>query len=102
MITSNTKKDDIIYSDIPWITAWYANRASIWTPINPQEAEYLARRIDIKYLFISLEDIQSFQTWRNWLLAHKGTDKTFPLQDWYLIDRIILPGNKIMYLFKRP
>lgn len=34
-----TKEDDLIISDQPWAVAWYADRHSIWMPINSEQLE---------------------------------------------------------------
>jgi 4-amino-4-deoxy-L-arabinose transferase-like glycosyltransferase len=41
-------KDDIVLSDEPWISAWFANRPSLWLPKNNQKIETYNRRFNGK------------------------------------------------------
>ena len=101
LLRENTEPEAILFSDIPWITAWYANRPSIWTPLKPADAEELARWVDVRYLFLSLNDPHGFFTWRDWLRSYGQREVGLPLGDWRFIAGR-RTNETVVYLFARP
>lgn len=102
LLLTKTEPGSIIYSDIPWYTAWHADRTSIWTPLEPAEAQKLAQWIDVKYLFITLNDKQGFRNWRQWLLARREKNKSVPMVNWPLVGGMSIGDGRGIYLFARP
>lgn len=102
LLLNKTEPGSIIYSDIPWYTAWHCDRTSIWTPLDPDEAENLAKWIDVRYLFVSLNDKQGFWIWRKWLLARSAENEKVPMKDWPLIGGAKIGDDRGIYLFARP
>lgn len=100
-LRANTKPGDVVFSDLPWVTAWYANRPSIWAPLDPREVEELAKWVKADFLFLSLEEPQGFQVWRNWLHAYREKKEGTPLADWKLV-AAMQGGARPMFLFERP
>lgn len=39
-----TSENEVIVSDVPWAVAWYADRISLWLPLNPEQLEVLRVR----------------------------------------------------------
>ncbi|MDP8224443.1 MAG: glycosyltransferase family 39 protein [Candidatus Lernaella stagnicola] len=97
-----TGPEDVVFSDIPWITGWYADRASIWLPLRPEQVRELHRWVAADRLLLTLEDPQGFAVWRDWLLAKRqGTLGADRLGDWTL-QAGTTHGGKAVYLFRAP
>ncbi len=100
-VKDNTKPEEMVFSDMPWITAWHSDRPSIWLPLNPSDVERISKWVKADYLFLSLEDNQGFFVWRDWLRAYRDKQAGLPLGDWKLVAGMKGP-NRPMFLFRRP
>ncbi len=45
-----TSRSEVIYTDIPWAVAWYADRRSVWLPVTPEEFQKVADLCDAEGL----------------------------------------------------
>ncbi|MDC0322201.1 hypothetical protein OAL55_02435 [Verrucomicrobiales bacterium] len=41
-----TTDDQVVFSDVPWVVAWYADRSSVWIPETPKQLEAIAEQIE--------------------------------------------------------
>jgi len=41
-LKDRTREDELIFSDIPWAVAWYADRHAVWLPTGPDQVEEIA------------------------------------------------------------
>ncbi len=102
LVRQHTEADDIVFCDLPWITSWYADRTSIWLPLEPEDVHELARWVAADHLVLTLEVPQGFDTWRAWLIAgRQGELAPEQLADWRLQAGTRFAGRGI-YLFERP
>lgn len=61
-LTKNVGKADVIYSDQPWATAWYADRVSIWTPYDKQHFESINSEAEKNNCNITAVHFSPFRT----------------------------------------
>lgn len=47
-----TGKKDIILTDIPWEISWYANRRTIWLPLDVETLKTISRTLKPKYIVV--------------------------------------------------
>ncbi|MBA4372540.1 MAG: hypothetical protein C0402_06715 [Thermodesulfovibrio sp.] len=52
-VSSLTGPQDIILSDIPWETTWYANRRSIWLPYDLDTFKTISRTLKPNYILLT-------------------------------------------------
>jgi hypothetical protein len=59
------KRDDVMLSDQPWLTAWYADRPSVWIPASDRQVSDLRKQFSsARWLFLT-EQVQGFSDgWR--------------------------------------
>lgn len=89
------KNDELLMTDIPWATAWYGRRQSMWIPLNWQKDFYAIsdyhKRVAALYLtprttdsrFLSNWVKGEHHSWANFLLqsmSHKEVPAGFPLR----------------------
>lgn len=48
-----TQKDDVSFSDQPWIVAWYADRPSVWIPHDDSQVAAIQKDYSVRWLFIT-------------------------------------------------
>jgi 4-amino-4-deoxy-L-arabinose transferase-like glycosyltransferase len=99
---ANVPADGVVFTDLPWVTAWWADRASIWLPLEPRDVHELSRWVEADYLLLTLEEPEGFAEWRAWLMAKqqgrlRGPDE---LADWSFVAGA-RPGGRAIYLFRR-
>ncbi len=51
-IADLTEKKDIILTDIPWEVSWYANRRTIWLPLDIDTLNVISRTLKPKYILL--------------------------------------------------
>lgn len=51
-IAELTDKNDIILTDIPWEISWYANRRTLWLPLDINTLTTISRTLKPKYILI--------------------------------------------------
>lgn len=75
-IQKNTEADNVIVSDVPWLTGWYGKRHSIWLPASPKLFNEMDEKIiKVDYLFLSPH--YTLQRWENkhWQTLYRSPRK---------------------------
>ncbi|MCB1154485.1 glycosyltransferase family 39 protein [bacterium] len=72
ILKEHTDPEDIVFCDLPLVSAWYADRTSIWLPLKFSDVYEIARWVDADYLMLTLEDPEGYQTWAEWLMFKRG------------------------------
>ena len=80
-IQDRTAKGDVIFSDAPWLVAWYGNRTSIWLPNSPREVEFIRIVADVQWLFLAEE----YELPRAWQLLFEGIAAGRQDKDWEFV-----------------
>jgi 4-amino-4-deoxy-L-arabinose transferase-like glycosyltransferase len=63
-LQKQSHQDDISFSDKPWIVAWYANRPSIWIPVQDDKVTALRKQFPkARWLFLTPETRSLSQEW---------------------------------------
>jgi hypothetical protein len=63
-LLKQSRPDEISFSDQPWIVAWYANRPSIWIPVNDTQITAMRKQFTkARWLFLTSETRSLSQEW---------------------------------------
>lgn len=104
-----TSEDDIILTDIPWETAWYANRKTIWLPYDLQTLKKISKTVRPSYLLLTVEVINKsyprgpFGPYKDNLWAHMAEDISYAKSLGYEVSNVIyLDRYPVGVLYKVP
>lgn len=72
-IQENTERDEVIVSDVPWLTGWYGKRPSLWLPASPEIFDEMDKEfIKVDYLFLSANYTLQWWEHKHWQSLYKS------------------------------
>ncbi len=96
----NSGKSDAVFSDQPWIVAWYGHRSAVWLPATEKKTEEVrAKHPEIRWLFLTEQSRTYSEGWRyvydalyRWSsVAAQAKEKRLPLPNGLTIAGTGLP-----------
>ena len=83
-LSSHLRPDEVVFSDQPWIVAWYADRPSVWIPADDAKMANLRKRfVKARWLFLTPETGKLSPEWNlvindmwGWERAYQAAQKT--------------------------
>jgi len=104
LATSWLEPNEVMMSDMPWATAWYGNRISLWMPMELKDFYYihdyinpisgfLLTPVSGNEAMISTIDKGEYRDWAL-LIRRQGLPATFPITSY-----TVLPPNDNEYFF---
>ena len=80
-LSDRSRPDEVVFSDQPWIVAWYADRPSVWIPVNETKMAAIRKQfVSARWLFLtpqaqslSPEWNQAFEALMRWDMDFQAT-----------------------------
>ena len=97
-LQANTKPEDVVVCDAPWISLWQGNRTSIWLPNDIQTLKALQRKVKVDWLFVTFQYWREMDPWKQWirnLAAAKGQP-----YDGFVFEKAFTWQDRAAYLFR--
>ncbi|HPQ70498.1 MAG TPA: glycosyltransferase family 39 protein [bacterium] len=97
-LREQTQREDVLVSDVPWITLWQGDRTSIWLPVDMEQLTVLRRRARVDWLLLTFQYPWSMQPWREWLTDFVKSGE--PVRDGFRFATGYRFGAQTFYLFQ--
>jgi hypothetical protein len=99
-IVKETPEGTVIYTDSPWLVAWYAKRPAVWLPQRPADIRDVTERIPMRVgcltsLLSAYTQEEGFDYW-------KRLYGTIQAPEGYQVARFFPEGGSWWYIFARP
>jgi hypothetical protein len=77
-LNRQSRPDEVVFSDQPWIVAWYADRPSVWIPVsNTKMAAVRKQFVKARWLFLTPEAARLSPEWNMALNSLLGWDREY-------------------------